>query len=45
MNEFSHDGDDDLFLVFTVCLKSISELFEEWIEDSRVHCGHEKSTP
>ena len=44
MEEFSHDGDDDLLPLFPVLLQSISELFEERIEDARIHCGHEEGT-
>ena len=42
MDKFSHDGHDDLFWFFTVFLEAISELFEEEIEHSGVHGGHEE---
>ena len=45
MNELPHDGNDDLFLLFSVCLEAISKFFEQWIEDSSVHGGHKKGAP
>lgn len=45
VEEFAHDGDDDLLWRFAVGLEAISEFFEQWVVDAGGHGWHEESSP
>lgn len=45
MEEFSQDGDDDLFGILAACDESNCESSEEGIEDSGVPGRHEEGSP
>ncbi len=45
MEEFTHNCDDDLLGFFAVFFESVTEGFEQGIEDSCRHCGHEEPAP
>jgi hypothetical protein len=43
VEEFAHDGDDDLFGFLAVFEEPVGEGFEEGIEDAGGHGGHEEA--
>ena len=45
MEQFAHDGDDDLFGLFAVFEQPVGEGFEQWIEHAGGHGGHEETPP
>lgn len=45
MEQFAHDGDDNLLGFLAVGDKPIGEGFEQWIEDAGVHGGHVEGAP
>lgn len=45
VEQFAHDGDDDLLGRFAVEFESFRELLKQRVEDARGHGGHEESAP
>ena len=45
MEQFAHDGDDDLFGFLAVFQEPVGEGFEQGVEDPGGHRWHEKSVP